>query len=56
MTVDLVQAGLDNYWDDTRLVSESIKSARKSADEVEWEVPVPANGTVVVTAVFETRY
>lgn len=56
VTVDLVQAGLDNYWDDTRLVSESLKSARKSADEAEWAVPVPANGTVVVTAVFETRY
>lgn len=56
VTVDLVQAGLDNYWDDTRLISESLKSTRKSVDEVEWTVPVPANGTVVVTAVFETRY
>lgn len=56
VTVDLVQAGLDNYWDDSRLVSESLKSSRKSADEVQWAVAVPGNGTTVVTAVFETRY
>ena len=56
VTVDLSQSGLENYWRDTRIVSESIKSDRVSADRVVWSVPVPANGTATVTAVFETRY
>jgi hypothetical protein len=54
--VDLTQSGLDNYWHDTRIVSETVKSERLSADRVVWGVPVPANGTATVTAVFETRY
>ena len=54
--VDLVQAGLDNYWDDTRIVSESLKSERRSSDEAMWKVTIPANGEAVVTAVFDTRY
>ena len=53
--VELVQAGLD-YYNDTRILSESRKSRRRSADEAEWTVPVPANGSAVVTAIFETRY
>ncbi|HEX8535238.1 MAG TPA: DUF4139 domain-containing protein [Allosphingosinicella sp.] len=56
VTVDLTQSGLDNYWHDTRIVSETVKSERLSADRVVWRVPVPANGTATVTAVFETRY
>ncbi len=56
VVVDLLQGGLDNYWDDTRIVSESLKSERRSADEALWKVSVPANGEVVVTAVFDTRY
>jgi hypothetical protein len=56
VTVDLLQSGLDSYWNDTRIVSESIKSERRSSSEALWRVPVPANGTATVTAVFDTRY
>ena len=56
VVIDLTQAGLDNYWDDTRIVSESQKSERRSADEAVWKVTVPANGEAVVTVVFDTRY
>jgi hypothetical protein len=56
VVVDLTQAGLDNYWDDTRIVSESLKSERRSSDEAVWKVTVPANGEATVTAVFDTRY
>lgn len=56
VTVDLSQAGLDNYWDDTRIVSESLKSERRSSNEAVWRVPVPANGTATVTATFDTRF
>ena len=55
VVIDLTQAGLDNYWDDTRIVSESIKSERRSSDEAVWKVTVPANGEAAVTAVFDTR-
>jgi hypothetical protein len=54
--VDLVQSGLDNYWDDTRIISETSKSERRSADEALWHVSVPANGSTTLTAVFDTRY
>jgi hypothetical protein len=53
VTVDLFQSGL---WGDTRTVDESLKSARPSADQVRWRVPVPANGETVVTATFDTRH
>jgi hypothetical protein len=56
VTVDLVQKGLDWWWDDTRVLSESIKSERRNSDSLVWHVPVPANGSATVTAVFETRY
>lgn len=56
VTVDLHQSGLDNYWHDTRIVSESLRSERQSSDTVLWRVPVPANGTVVVEATFQTRH
>lgn len=56
VVIDLTQAGLDNYWDDTRIVSESQKSERRSSDEAVWKVTVPANGEATVTAVFDTRY
>lgn len=55
-TVELVQAGLDNYWHDTKIVSESQQSERADADEAVWLVKVPANGSASVTATFETRY
>ena len=53
VTVDLVQAGLS--WD-TRVTQESLTSEKLSADEVRWQVPVPANGETIVTATFDTRY
>jgi hypothetical protein len=53
VTVDLIQAGL---WGDVRIVDESRKSARRSADETMWRVTVPANGDATVTATFDTRY
>ncbi len=56
VTVEVVQSGLDSYWNDTRITSESLKSERRSSDEAVWRVPVPANGTATLTAVFDTRY
>jgi hypothetical protein len=56
VVVDLFQSGLDNYYDDTRIVSESLKSERRSSSEAVWKVTVPANGEATVTAVFDTRY
>ena len=53
VTVDLVQSGL---WGDTRIVDESMKSDRLSADDTRWRVPVPANGEATVTATFDSRY
>ena len=55
VTVDLQQAGLDFGWSDTRIVTESLASERKNSNAVVWAVPVPANGSAVVTATFETR-
>jgi hypothetical protein len=56
VTVDLIQSGLDSYWNDTKITSESLKSERRSSSEALWRVSVPANGTATVTAVFDTRY
>ena len=53
VTVDLVQAGL---WGDTRIVDQSMKSERLSADDARWRVTVPANGQATVTATFDTRH
>ena len=53
ITVDLVQSGL---WGDVRIIDESMKSERLSADEARWRVPVPANGEATVTATFDSRY
>ena len=53
VTVDLVQSGL---WGDVRIVDQSMRSERLSADDVRWRVPVPANGEAIVTATFDTRY
>ena len=53
VTVDLIQSGL---WGDVRIVSQSLKGERRSADEMVWKVPVPANGEATLTATFETRY
>ncbi|OYW95102.1 MAG: hypothetical protein B7Z18_03995 [Alishewanella sp. 32-51-5] len=56
VTVDVVQAGLDNWWSDTRVPSESIPGKQRSADERVWQVTVPANGETVLTAQIDTRY
>ncbi|WP_300973165.1 DUF4139 domain-containing protein [Sphingomonas sp. LHG3406-1] len=53
VTIQLVQSGL---WGDTRILAESQKSERRSADEALWRVEVPANGEAAVTATFDTRY
>ena len=56
VTVSVIQNGLDFYWDDTRIVDESLKSERRSSDSIVWKVPVAANGTTTVTATFDTRF
>jgi hypothetical protein len=56
VTVELVQAGLDNGWHDTRVPSESVVGKQRSRDERVWMVDVPANGETTVTAQFDTRY
>ncbi|GAA0338396.1 DUF4139 domain-containing protein [Sphingomonas oligophenolica] len=56
VTVDLVQAGLDSGYDDTRIIDESQPSERRSSNEAVWHVSVPANGEATLTATFETRY
>jgi len=56
VVVELAQSGLDNWWHDTRIESESLPSERTSADEALWKVTVPANGEVTLTVAFLTRY
>ncbi|MBB6426769.1 DUF4139 domain-containing protein [Sphingopyxis sp. JAI128] len=53
VTVLVAQDGL---WGDVRIADESLKGERVSADRVEWQVPVPANGKAELTATFDTRY
>jgi hypothetical protein len=53
VTVSLLQAGL---WADSTITAESHKSTRRSSDEAEWSVTVPANGEAEVTASFVTRF
>jgi hypothetical protein len=53
VTVSVLQAGL---WGDTAIKNESQKSTRRNADEAEWAVAVPANGTVTLTASFESQF
>jgi len=56
VTVNLYQSGLDNYWHDARIVSESLQSDRISSDQVGWRVEMAANSTVVIDATFQTRH
>lgn len=56
VVVDLAQSGLSNYWDDTRVIKESIEGAQRNADVRVWQVPVAANGETVVNVTFDTRY
>ncbi|WP_338502335.1 DUF4139 domain-containing protein [Sphingomonas kaistensis] len=53
VTVDLLQDGLGG---DTRIVSESQTSERRSANAALWRVTVPANGEANVTATVDSRF
>ena len=53
-TVELIQNGLD--WSDVRVIEDSAKGERRNAGTLAWQVPVPANGSAVITATFDTRY
>ncbi len=53
ITVDLGQNGL---WGDVRITEQSLVGKRVSADRIEWQVPVPANGKAILTATFDSRY
>ncbi len=53
VSVDLQQDGL---WGDTKIEKESLKSTRPNADMAQWSVSVPANGSIDVTAVFDSSY
>jgi hypothetical protein len=53
ITVDLGQNGL---WGDVRITEQTQEGKRISADRVEWNVPVPANGKALLTATFDSRY
>lgn len=53
VTVSLLQSGL---WGDTSIKAESQQSSRRNADETQWKVDLPANGTKTVTASFETEF
>ena len=46
----------DGLYGPVRISDESLKSQRVSADRVEWQVPVNANGKAELTATFDTRY
>jgi hypothetical protein len=56
VTVDLVQAGIDRGWHDTRATNETVPGVQRSLDERLYRVAVPANGETVIRATFETRY
>jgi hypothetical protein len=56
VTVELIQEGLDNGWEDTRVTDESVKGERLDADSRRWLVQVPANGETRLSATFDTRY
>lgn len=56
VTIELTQAGLDYAFDDTRIVSESVPSQRIDSAAARWLVDVPANGTITLTVVIDTRY
>ncbi|WP_420142654.1 DUF4139 domain-containing protein [Sphingomonas sp.] len=56
VTVELVQAGLDPGYGDTRVPEESQPGEQRSRDERVWRVAIPANGSASVTATIDTRY
>ena len=58
VTVDVVQEGLGQWWwwRDLRVQDESIPGVQETYDKRRWEVPVPANGRVELTATFLTPW
>lgn len=56
VTVEVVQAGLDRGWGDTRVPRETVPGTQRNADERVWRVTVPANGATVLSVDFDTRY
>lgn len=52
----IVQLAQDGLYGDVRISDESLKGERISADRMEWQVPVPANGKVDLTVTFDSRY
>lgn len=57
VTVEVVQAGLDDWWwHGTRVSAESVKGEQRTLDERTWLVTVPANGETVLTAQIDTRF
>jgi len=54
--VEVVQTGLDNWWSDTRVPSETVKGTQRTLDERSWTLDVPANGETTLTVQFDTRY
>jgi hypothetical protein len=60
--VDLIQDGFpwrywwNDTWIDARILAETLKSIKRSAETVMWQVDVPANGETKVTATFETYF
>lgn len=53
VVVKVLQQGL---WGDSRITAESMKSARRDAETAQWTVTVPANGSAILTATFQTRF
>ena len=53
VTASLIQDGL---WGDTKIVSQSQPSTRRDANSAQWQVQIPANGQVEVTAVFDSKF
>lgn len=63
ITVDLGQSGLwgdvritDQILNDQDIDGQSTQGQRVSADRMEWQVPVPANGKASLTVTFDTRF
>ena len=56
--VDLVQAGLGQYWwgQDYRIVSEDVAGEQLNFDRRKWVVSVPAEGERTIRVTYETRY
>ena len=56
VSVEVVQAGLDRGWHDTRVSAESVKGEQRNADERVWKITIPAQGSVNLTAQIDARY